>query len=90
MIEHDKMNWKVHTPNLLGEILNNPTCAQLKIPLNIFSRLLMKVATRASQLDDIELNKLMMRLSLYAIADPEEKDYNPEFVEEYCKKSEVG
>lgn len=74
--------WKVHTSNLLGEVLNNSTTGVLRLPLNILARLLGAVAIRASQLNDPELNKLMLRLTLYAIADPESADYDPKAVNE--------
>lgn len=68
--------WKVHTPNLLAEIMNNKGTEALHMPLTIFARILEKVAIRASQLNDPELNKLMARLTLYAIADPESPSYD--------------
>ncbi len=76
----NKLLWKVHTPNLLGEILNNTGTSTLRVPLHIFGSLLQEVATRASQLNDSCLNKLMLRLTLYEIADPESTGYNPERV----------
>lgn len=72
-----KMHWKCHTPNLLGEIMNNSGTATLKIPMQIFAHLLNSVATRASQLNDPTLNALMCRLTLYEIADPESSNYDP-------------
>lgn len=77
--------WKVHTPNLLKEITVNDGTAILVIPLNIFKLLLNSVAERASQLDDKELNQLMMRLALYEVADPESKEYDSKFVNNYLK-----
>lgn len=82
--------WKVHLPNLLGEILNNQGCSILKIPLNITARLLNQVADRAIQLDDPELNKLMMRLALYSIADPDSEDYDPDFINRYQQLTQQG
>jgi hypothetical protein len=79
------MNFKVHAPNLLKEILNNQACAVLKMPLIIFKGILEEVATRASQLNDVEMNKLMMRLALYEIADPESKEYDSEFCNNYLE-----
>jgi hypothetical protein len=81
--------FKVHTPNLLKEILNNQTCAILRIPVIVFKGILEEIAIRASQLNDVELNKLMMRLTLYEISDPESKEYNSEYVNNYLEnKSE--
>jgi hypothetical protein len=72
-----RMEWKVHTPNLLTEVLQNPGTSMLRVPMNILGKLLGAVADRAIQLNDPELNKLMVRLTLYAQADPESKLYNP-------------
>jgi hypothetical protein len=76
------LNWKVHTPNLLGEMLNNEGASVLRIPLTIFGKLLEAVALRASELHDTELDKLMLRLALYEIADPLSPAYDQEKVSE--------
>ena len=76
------MEWKVHTPNLLKEILSNSQTAILRIPINVFGRLLYQVGERARVLNDLELNRLMLRLTIYSQADPESEDYDPEL----CKK----
>lgn len=68
--------WKVHTPNLLKEILVNPQLACMAQPLNIFARLLAEVAERAIELNDPALNNLMMRLTLYEQADPHSADFD--------------
>lgn len=65
------MKWKVHTPSLLRQILDNPGTAVLAQPLNIFGHLLAEVAERAAHINDPDLNILMMRLTLYEQADPE-------------------
>lgn len=76
--------WRVHTPNLLGEIINsNPSCSALYRPLQIFAHLLGAVADRATELNDEELNRLMLRLTLYSASDPTSEDYNPKVVREY-------
>ena len=75
------MEWKVHTPNLLKEILSNSQTEILKIPINIFGRLLFQVGERAKEINDLKLNRLMIRLTIYAQADPESKDYDPELCE---------
>lgn len=80
MEETFKAYWTVHTPNLLNEIGCNTGASALKIPLNIFGKILYEVARRASELNDPELNQLMMRLTLYAIADPESPDYDRDIV----------
>jgi hypothetical protein len=70
------MKWKIHTPNLLKEILSNPTANILERPLNIFGKILYEVAERAAELNDPQLNSLMCRLTLYEQADPEMPSYD--------------
>ena len=84
-----QLEWKVHTARLLEEILVNPSCVILKVPLNIFGKLLYEVADRASQINDPELNALMARLTLYEVADPYNKDYDSEVVNQLIKEAEV-
>lgn len=66
-----KLDWSCHTPNLLKEVLTNESAGVLRMPLTIFGQLLAEVATRASELNDPALNLLMLRLTLYDVADPE-------------------
>lgn len=75
--------WKVQTACLLQEILNNDGTAILTIPLQIFASLLADVASRASELNDRQLNKLMLQLTLYSAADPTSPDYDRKLMEEY-------
>lgn len=70
--------WKIHTGRLLAEVLENPECWVLKNPLIIFDNLLRRVASRASELNDPELNQLMALLTLYEIADPFSPGYDAE------------
>lgn len=72
--------WRVHTPNLLKEVLSNPGTGMLIIPLKILGKLLTAVGDRASELNDPELNKLMLRLTIYSAADPESPDFDPQLV----------
>jgi hypothetical protein len=81
MKSHD-CEWKCHTPNLLSEILTNPGTEDLLRPMQIFARLLDKVATRASELNDPQLNHLMCRLTLYEVANPEAEGFDAAAVEE--------
>lgn len=74
------LEWKVHTHGLFREILGNPECVSLKIPLNILLDILRKVAKRATEINDTELNKLMIRLCLYSIANPDDPEYDPQTV----------
>lgn len=68
-----KLDWKVDTPSLLKEILENPECAILNKPINIFARLLAEVAVRASELNDAKMNRLMIRLNLYDVEHEKEQ-----------------
>jgi len=72
--------WRVHTPAILREIVNNPNTAILNIPLNILGKLLAEVADRAAQLNDDELNACMINLTLYEVADPYSKEYDAKLV----------
>lgn len=57
--------WKVHTPNLLKEIIEgNPHSWALRQPVLIFRSILVEVAQRALELEDDELLGLMQRLTL--------------------------
>lgn len=77
MLERDgELSWKVHTPNLIRETLNNKGSEALRTPLTIFGRLLADVAERAAELDDPALNLLMLRLTLYDQGDREK--HSPE------------
>lgn len=73
--------WKVHTPNLLAEILEGSGVAIYERPLQLLARLLEQVGERAATLHDPHLNALMCQLTLYTIADPEQDDYDPTLVQ---------
>ena len=75
--------WKCHTPNLLKEIQNNKGTEALRIPLSIFGKMLFEVGERASQLNDPELNRLMLSLTIYEVADPENPNYDESVMKEY-------
>lgn len=70
------MQWKVHTANLLTEIVNCSRQPILEKPISIFGKLLAAVGQRAAELNDPKLNALMCRLTIYTIADPESPDYD--------------
>ena len=80
-----ELEWRVHTPNLLQEIGNNPQCVILVKPLQILGILLSDVGERAAELNDDKLNKLMIQLGIYSIADPGSPDYDPKVVDKYMK-----
>lgn len=76
--EKTVFEFRVHTPNLLKEIVEASiprTHGVLFQPINIFRNLLCQVASRASKLDDPELNILMLNLMLYEVPDQEVVKY---------------
>jgi hypothetical protein len=75
------LEWRINTPAFLKEIFDNypGQGGVLFQPANMFRELLAEVAARASQLNDPIMNALMVRLALYGIADPYDKEnYNHE------------
>lgn len=80
--EEIKSGWKMHTPNLLKEIVNCSGNAIYKIPLNMLGRMLADVGERAAELNDPILNSLMLQLTIYTVADPGSPDYEPQAVED--------
>ena len=81
--------FKVHTPELFQRIIEMDASNKsgvMKHPINIFRKLLIEVGKRASELNDQKLNALMCKLTIYAIADPYDKDYNPELVNKILKE----
>ena len=74
------LKWKVHTKNLLTEIVQCSGHQIYKMPINILGKLLAAVGERAAELNDPILNSLMCRLAIYTISDPESSDYNPDAV----------
>lgn len=75
------LTWRTHTPNLIKEIIKNPSTGILRIPLDIFRKTLVEVGERAAEINDPKLNALMCRLTIYSCADPEDPDYDPELTE---------
>lgn len=82
--------FRVHTSNLLQEILTNTTASILKTPLQIFGRLLADVGERAAQLNDPQLNALMVLLTIYTIADPRSPDYDKDAVHKILAAGNFG
>lgn len=78
-----EMQWRVHTANLLKEILNNNSTGLLEKPISILGKLLAQVGERAALIGDPVLDELMIRLTIYTVADPESPDYDPELVNKY-------
>lgn len=71
-----QLEFRVHMPNLLNEILDNQTTGILTKPLQVTGRLLFQVAERARAINDGELNRLMLMLALYSASDPNSHDYD--------------
>ena len=77
------LGWKVFTAGLMKEILTNvdkKTQSALRDPILIFTNLLIQVGKRAAEINDPEMNKLMVRLCIYSVADPNDPDYDPVLV----------
>jgi len=63
----------------------NPQNEIFRQPLNILQNILKQTAQRATKINDKELNKLMLRLTLYSISDPNDPEYNPEQTTKYLE-----
>lgn len=76
-----KLQWKIHLPNLLSEITScslRDGSGILRVPLNTLRILLQELTSIAIRIDDPELHKVLCKLTLYDIADPEHPDYDPD------------
>lgn len=71
-----RLHFMVHTARLLSEVMENPGTSILKVPLKILAATLADVASRAIEINDPDLNRLMCRLTLYEQADPESPSYD--------------
>ena len=63
-----KLDFDVHLPNLLAEVLNNQSCWVLATPINITKGLLAELAQLAIEIDDTRLHIMMLRLGLYEVS----------------------
>lgn len=82
--------FRINTVALMHEIVDcaiPDTGGILKIPINILMRYLDSIATRASQLNDPILNKLMCDMALYEVSDPYSKEFDQKVVDEVDKKA---
>ena len=79
--------WRVHTYHLLKEIADNSGQPILQKPMAIFGKLLAQVGERAAELNDPRLNALMLRLTIYAAADPESPDYDPDLCAQVMREA---
>lgn len=78
LAEKRGLRWRIHTANLLSEIVNCSGESILLQPLRILGETLAEVGERAIELNDPKLNALMCRLTIYTCADPKSQDYDPE------------
>lgn len=86
MANKSRLTWKVNTGSLLKEIGKNPNISPVSRTLSVLASILGEVAERASEINDPKLNALMCRLSLYAIADQYDPQYDKEKVKEIMDK----
>jgi hypothetical protein len=77
----DTPYWRVHTTNMLKEVLVNQEMAIMARPFDIFAKILYALADRAREINDPELNSLMCRLTLFSTADPESEYYDERVTE---------
>jgi hypothetical protein len=80
--------FKIDAVALLTEIADcalYPKMGVLKVPLNILLRYVDSIATRASELNDPILNKIMCDMALYEVANPSSKDYDASVLEQVYK-----
>jgi len=77
MAEEKPLQWRSHVPNLFIEIIENmeKNGRAVAEPLRITYSIMQEVAMRCSEVNDPELNALMCRLTMYAIADPTNKEH---------------
>jgi|SRR6476660_3220313 len=78
--EKPELEFKIHTPNFLQEVFNNnPKLGQVfRVPANVLRQYFIQIAKRSSELNDPKLNAIMCQMSLYAISDPEQPEYDQE------------
>ena len=86
--------FRINTPAFLKEITDNAIGANgggvLFIPMNVLRIKLLKVAKRASELNDPELNKIMAEMALYAVTDPYDKEnYDREICDALLKTGKM-
>ena len=85
--------FKVHTPNLLKEVVDgglHPSCKEaLRIPILILVRYLESIAVRCSEINDPILNKLMCETTLYEVSDPESDEYDINIINKILKKAKI-
>ncbi len=82
-------NISVHTIRLLDELQNNATrpkdMVALQIPFDYFRALLHEVAQRCTEINDPILDILMIKLTLYSVANPDMPDFEQKVVTQYLE-----
>ena len=86
----DQLHWRIHTPQLLNEILGNPGASAAKIPVTILANRLGELAMCCAKTGNSDLIALCASLSLYSFSDPYDPEYDEkrtkEYLEEYFNK----
>ena len=91
MKKSQSLEWKVNTPDLFKELLeNNEKLGIFVQPLNIFLRILVEIAERASDLRDPQLIYMCMRLALYEVSDPYNPAYDKKIVADMRKRAKAA
>lgn len=88
-MKNKKVYFKVHTPNLLKEVMCNPGTGALKIPIRVLQGYLIKLAQRAIELNDPELNLIMCEMALYGNSDPTDENYDPNIIDDLNFKKQI-
>jgi hypothetical protein len=81
----NRLSWRVHTPNLINDIIANMDRKSYEqnvmTPMVIFQSILRELAELAIEIDDPRLSLIMCRLTLFSCADKREPDYDPDIFE---------
>jgi uncharacterized membrane protein len=87
MSEFKKVPWRINTPNLFKEIINNnPEMWIMEQPLKILLSKLLHIAKLANDKQDKEIMKICCELALYAECDEESGKYNQDMVDSLNEK----
>jgi len=85
----EKLIFKIHTPNAIKDTIKyalRPNQTEATIVLQVLQRYLVRIASRAQELNDEKLNAIMLAMALYEEGDPTSEFYNPELVEQLMQK----
>jgi len=75
-MSNNELEWMIHTPNLLNEIVSNSNQPAIEAPIRILGNMLYRLGEIAARINDPELNEIMIRLTIYDIANPESENYD--------------